>query len=130
MMNKVGFAHFMAKPKNGSMQADKAFAMFWELYNGGEVITDTNGVNKDLRERVAYKTKDLITHRNLDSVGNTTRVKKDCIKKATDEQARRQSMICRSVWNLMLFRGRIKRATWLVREEMAVAEFRQPIARS
>jgi hypothetical protein len=64
MMNIAGFTSWLAKAKNGGIDAQDAAARFEaELLKPG-AITDTDGPTPKLARRVAVKVKDLVIYRN------------------------------------------------------------------
>ena len=64
---------------------DPSTANFWVLYRDDSKITDDDGPTKELRERVAVKTADLMINREADVHAQVVRANSKPIKNATDE---------------------------------------------
>ena len=69
MMDLRQYRCWMAKPKNGSKDADWSNASFTNIFTEGDTLTDTGGSEAKFRDRIAVKIKDLVTERDLESMG-------------------------------------------------------------
>ena len=85
MMNVKALQVFRAKPQNGGFEYDDSKAEFLRLHNDPETVTDEKGPTKELKDRVAFRVKDLVTERDLSSRGQILRVTGASKKKATQD---------------------------------------------
>ncbi|CAE7259215.1 unnamed protein product [Symbiodinium sp. CCMP2456] len=66
MMTLRGYMAWMAKPKNGGLDAETATTQWREKFNAPGAITDKKGDHPRFRDRVAISTKDLVVFRDAD----------------------------------------------------------------
>ena len=80
-----GYIHEMGKPKHGSIKPLVAREDFWKKHREPDSIVDEDGPTTELKERLATKTKDLITHRDADIQSKVLTVRDREQKKASEE---------------------------------------------
>jgi hypothetical protein len=83
MMCERVYLAWMAKPKNGPLDAFKAKSRFVQLCEADNAITDSDGPDPDNRKQVAVRTKNLIINREADILSQSLKVTHCSNRKAT-----------------------------------------------
>ena len=85
MMSELAYISWMAKPKNGCVDALEASARWKDLFNAPGAITDSKGPTEKYKNRVAVHKADLVTQRdaNIHSQGYVAAEKE--IRKGSQE---------------------------------------------
>jgi hypothetical protein len=85
MMCEREFVAWMAKAKNGALDADSAKTRFKALCEVGDEVTDEEGPDAKNKKRVSVKVKDLLTSREADICSQGLRIMHSSNKKASAE---------------------------------------------